>query len=89
MKSQKESATSELTSSPPRDLHVSSNIEAIDIQLLEHADAAHGLTRQQENVCIELLLERGNKSGVDTLLATPPRIRALAQIVDLNRNASI
>ena len=81
------SATSELTSTS-RDLQGSNNIDAIDSQLLEYADAP-GLTRQQRNECIDLLKERGNMSGVDTLNATPSQIRSLAQIVDSNRDTSL
>jgi len=83
----KGSATSELTSTS-RDLQGSNNINATDIQLLEYADAA-GLTRHQQNDCIDLLKERGSMSGVDTLNATPSQIRSLAQIVDSNRDTSL
>jgi len=40
-------------------------------------------------ITLKFLLERGSMSGVDTLDATPPQIRALAQIVDSNRNKSL
>ena len=81
------SATSGITS-PSCDLPDRRNIDAIDFQLLEYADAGLSLTVQQKNDCTALLKERGNMV-VDTLIATPVQIRSLAQIVDSNRQTSI
>ena len=81
------SATSGITS-PSCDLPDRRNIDAIDFQLLEYADAGPSLTAQQKSDCTALLKERGNMV-VDTLNATPVQIRSLAQIVDSNRQTSI
>ena len=81
------SATSGITS-PSCDLPDRRNIDAIDFQLLEYADAGLSLTAQQKSDCTALLKERGNMV-VDTLNATPVQIRSLAQIVDSNRQTSI
>ena len=81
------SATSGITS-PSCDPPDRRNIDAIDFQLLEYADAGLSLTAQQKSDCTALLKERGNMV-VDTLNATPVQIRSLAQIVDSNRQTSI
>ena len=81
------SATSGITSSSC-DLHDRRNIDALDFQLLEYADAGLSLTAQQKSDCTALLKERGNMV-VDTLNATPVQIRSLAQIVDSDRQTSI
>ena len=82
-----QSATSGLTSAS-RGLH-ENNTEEIDSQDCEYADAGHALTRQQRHDAIELLLERGSTSGVETLRAAPSQIQALAYIINASRDASL
>ena len=78
-----QSATSELTLTY-RDPHVydDDDIEAIDSQLREFANALGVLNRKQRQEVVDRLIKRGNTRGVDTLRATPSQIQSLAQIMD-------